>query len=117
MQQEQRWSNCELRRIFERLRNSPRGCWIVALKQHRDPGRRSHPRLAGARRRGSRTTGARLFITVMAVTQNVMAVVTRVVRLLGRMGSIDNVDVRRQITCVTQNKKQDQHGKQPTPGG
>lgn len=109
MQQEQRWSNPELRRTFERSGNHPRGYWVIDRRHHRKLGCQSHLGLARARCGASRIAGERLLLTVVPIT--------RVVRLLGRMGCTDSVGVRRKVTDVTQNKKQDQKGKHPRPGG
>ena len=97
MQQEQRRSSRELRRPFERPRNCPSGGRVVDLRQNGDLGRRLG--LARARRNGSRITGESLLISVVPIT--------RVVRLLGRMGGADNSCIRRQLTGVTQKKQQD----------
>jgi hypothetical protein len=109
VQQEQRWSNRELRRTFDRPGNHPRGYWVVNRRRHRQLGRRSHLGLARARCGASRIAGELLLTTVVPTT--------RVVRLLGRMGGTDNIGIRLQVADVTKNKKQDQKGKHPTPGG
>ena len=103
MQQEQRWSYRELRRTFERPGSHPRGYWVVDRRRQRKLGRRSHLGLARARCGASRIAGERLLITVVPTT--------RVVSLLGDVG------IRLQVTDVTQNKKQNEKGKHPTPGG
>jgi hypothetical protein len=55
--------------------------------------------MARDRRGAHRITGEPLLTCVVAVI--------RVVRFLRRLGGTDNISVRRQLTRVTQNEKQD----------
>lgn len=96
MQQEQRWSSRELG-AFERRGDHTRGRQIVDLRHHRNLGPGSQLGMARARRCDRWITGECLVTRVMAIT--------RVVRLLSRMGRTDYVGVRWELAGVTQNEK------------
>jgi len=106
VQQEQRGSNHELG-TFEGPCDHTSGSRIVDLRHHRDLRPGSDLGMGRARRCCGRITGECLLTSVVAIT--------RVVRLPGRTGRTDNVGVRRQLTGVTQNEKQDENGERPTP--
>ena len=96
MQQKQRQSTRQLRRIVERLERPACGPGVDGRKGHRhvEPG--PHLEVTGARRRGDRITRAQLLVG---------AALGRVVR--------HELDVGRQLADVTHDQDHDEYREQP----